>query len=55
MYGEATARNVVNKINNKLKFLYRKDNFLMPALRRVLCNALIQPILIMHVLSGIQI
>ena len=30
-------------MNSKLKFLYRKDNFLTPALRRLLCNALIQP------------
>ena len=37
------ALNVVNKINNKLKFLYRKNSFLTPALRRLLCNALIQP------------
>ena len=37
------ARNVVNKINNKLEFLYRKNGFLTPALRRLLCNALLQP------------
>ena len=37
------ALNVVNKINNKLKFLYRENSFLTPALRRLLCNALIQP------------
>ena len=37
------ALNVVNKINNKLKFLYRKNNFLVPSPRRLLCNALIQP------------
>ena len=37
------ALNVVNKINNKLKFPYRKNSFLTPALRRLLCNALIQP------------
>ena len=43
MSGEATALNVVNKTNNKLKFLYHKNSFLMPALRRLLCNALIQP------------
>ena len=39
MSGEAMALNVVNKINNKLKFLYRKNSFLTPALRRLLCNA----------------
>ena len=37
------AFNVVNKINYKLKFLYRKNSFLTLALRRLLCNALIQP------------
>ena len=37
------ALNVVNKINNKLKFFYRKNSFLTPALRRLLRNALIQP------------
>ena len=33
----------IHKINNKLKFLYRKIDFLTPTLRRLLCNALIQP------------
>ena len=41
--GEAMALNIVNKINNKLKFLYCKYSFLTPALRRLLCNALIKP------------
>ena len=41
MSGEAL--NVVNKTNNKLKFHYLKNSFLTPALRRLLCNALIQP------------
>ena len=43
MSGEAMALSVINKINNKLKFLYRKNRFLTPTLRRLLCNALIQP------------
>ena len=43
MSGEAMALNVVNKINNRLKFLYRKNSSLTPALRRLLCNALMQP------------
>ena len=43
MSGEAMALNVIHKINNKLKFLYRKNDFLTPTLRRLLCNALIQP------------
>ena len=43
MSEEAMALNVVNKVNNKLKFLYRKNSFLTPALRRLVCNAFIQP------------
>ena len=43
MSGEPTALIVINKINGKLKFLYRKNSFLTPGLRRMLCNALIQP------------
>ena len=41
--GESMALNVVSKINTRLKFLYRKNKFLSPQLRRLLCNALIQP------------
>ena len=43
MPGETMELSVINKINNKLKFLYRKNRFLTLALRRLLCNALIQP------------
>ena len=43
MSGEPMALKVVNKINEKLKLLYRKNKFLTPELRRILCNALIQP------------
>ena len=43
MSRQAVAFNVVNIINSKLKFLYRKNSFLTPGLRRLLCNALIQP------------
>ena len=42
MSGEPMALKVVNKINRKLRFLYRKNNFLTPELRKMLCNALIQ-------------
>ena len=38
----SVALNALNKINGKLKFLYRKNKFLTPTLRRVLCDALIQ-------------
>ena len=43
MSGETMALSVINKVNNKLKFLSRKNRFLTPTLRRLLCNALIQP------------
>ena len=43
MSGETMALSVMNKINNKLKCLYRKKRFLAPTLRRLLCNVLIQP------------
>ena len=43
MSREPMALKVINKINGKLKFLYRKNSFLTPGLRRMLCNALIQP------------
>ena len=37
------ALKTIKKINQKLKFLYRKNRFLAPELRRLLCNAIIQP------------
>ena len=39
MTGERIVLKVTNKINAKLKFLYRKNR--SPELRRMLCNALI--------------
>ena len=39
--GESMALNVISKINTRLKFLYRKNKFFSPQLRRLLCNALI--------------
>ena len=41
--GELTALKALNKINGKLKFIYRKNKFLTPTLHRKLCNAIIQP------------
>ena len=44
MFEETMALSVINKINNKLKFIYqkkKKNRFL--TLRQLLCNALIQP------------
>ena len=43
MSGETMALRVIEKINSRLKFLYRKNRFLDVTLRRLLCNALIQP------------
>ena len=42
MSEEPMALNVINRINNKLKFLHPKNSFLTTALRRLLFNALIQ-------------
>ena len=41
--GESMATKMLGKINGKLKFLYRKQNYLNKSLRRLLLNALIQP------------
>ena len=41
--GESMATKVIGKINGRLKFIYRKNTFLTSTLRRLLCNALIQP------------
>ena len=43
MSGDQMAIKVIKKVNNKLKFLYRKNRFLSKYLRRLLCNAIIQP------------
>ena len=43
MPGEAMAISVINKTNNKLKFLDWKNRFLTPILRRLLCNLSVQP------------
>ena len=37
------ATKVIGKINGRIKFLYRKNKFLNSSLRRLLCNALVQP------------
>ena len=41
---ESMALNVIDEINSRLKFLHRQNRFLTPPLRRLLCNALIQPL-----------
>ena len=43
MSRESMAHKVISKVNAKLKFLHRKNKFLIPNLRRLLCNALIEP------------
>ena len=41
--GNNMANHVLSKINGKLRFLYRKQNFFNKTTRRLICNALIQP------------
>ena len=43
MPGESMASKVRCKVNARLKFLHWKNKYLTPNLRRLLCNALIQP------------
>ena len=43
MSGETMALRVIEKINSRLKFLYRKNRFFDAPLRTLLCNALVQP------------
>ena len=43
LFGEPMALKRLNKINGKLKFLYCKNKFLMPTLRKMLWNVIIQP------------
>ena len=52
MSGKPMALKVINKINGKLNFVYRKNSFLTPGLRRMLCNALIHQIWIIHAPRG---
>ena len=40
--GKAMALKVINKINGRLKFFYKKNRYLTPYLKRPLCNAIIQ-------------
>ena len=41
--GESIALHVLNKINSRLRFLYRQNRLLNKSLWRLLCNAMIQP------------
>ena len=40
MTGESMALKSIEIINQKLKFLYRKNRFLTPELRQLLCNTM---------------
>ena len=55
LLGEAMALKVINKINGRIKFLYRKNRYLTPYLKRLLCNALIWPHFDYGAQLGIQI
>ena len=37
--GESMALKAISKINSRLIFLYRKNRFLPPPFRRLLCNS----------------
>ena len=41
--GRSMALEVLKKVNGKLRYLYRIKQYLTPGLKRLLCNALIQP------------
>ena len=43
MSGEPMAYKTIKKIDSRLKYLFKKNHFLAKSLRRLLCNALIQP------------
>ena len=43
MSGEPMAYKTIKKINSRVNYLFRKKHFLTTSLRRLLCNALIQP------------
>ena len=43
MSEESMVNKVVSKVNVRLKFLHRENKYLIPNLRHLLCNALIQP------------
>ena len=48
----ALAPSVLKNINAKLNFLYQKSIYLIPAFKRLLCNALIQPHLCMFFMAS---
>ena len=54
MSDELMVLKLINEINGKLKFFFRKNKFLTPELCGMLCNALIQRILTMSFQLGTQ-
>ena len=42
--GVSMALNVIDKVNSRLTSQHRENRFLRSSLRRLLCNALIQPL-----------
>ena len=42
-FQESMANHVINKVNSRLRFLYRQNKFLDTPLLRLLSNAMIQP------------
>ena len=46
MSGESMAHKVISKVNSRLKFLHWKKKYLTRNLPHLLCNALMQPHLI---------
>ena len=42
--GEKTVNNIIKKSSDRLKFMYRQGKYLDTYTRRLLCNALIQPL-----------
>ena len=42
--GDAMAKNVLGKVNGRLKYLYRQGKYLPKNLKHTLCNALLSPI-----------
>ena len=38
-----TINKVINKVNNRVRFLYRISRFLSPCMKRLACNTIIQP------------
>ena len=51
--GESMVIHVINMINSSLRFIYHQNRFLNVPLRRLLCNAMIQP-LTTHAMFGTQ-